>query len=44
MTIGGFALYDRLPWDPQIHFTLRDAAFNLAVLAAAILAARSVRR
>lgn len=44
MTVGGFVLYDVLPWDPQIHFTLRDAAFNLAVLAATIWAAWSARR
>jgi len=39
LTIGGFALYDRLAWDPQIHFDMRDSLFNLAVLSAAALAA-----
>ncbi len=37
LTVGGFALYDVLPWDPQIHFVLRDAAFNLLVLATMIV-------
>ena len=40
LTIGGFALYDVLPADPQIPFAMRDAAFNLAVLAAMLVSWR----
>ena len=36
LTVGGFALYDVLDWDPQVPFYLRDAAFNLAFLGAAL--------
>ena len=37
LTIGGFALYDVVPWDPQVPFWIRDTAFNLAVLAAMLV-------
>jgi hypothetical protein len=40
LSVGGFALYDVLPWDPQVPFTLRDSAFNVAVLAAVLVAIR----
>jgi alpha-1,6-mannosyltransferase len=43
LTVGGFALYDVIPWDPQVPFWLRDAAFNLAVLAVMILSLRRAR-
>jgi hypothetical protein len=39
LTVGGFLLYDVLPGDPQIHFVIRDAAFNLLVLATLCIAA-----
>jgi alpha-1,6-mannosyltransferase len=39
LTIGGFALYDLLAWDPQIHFVVRDTALNLLVIAMIIRAA-----
>jgi hypothetical protein len=41
LTIGGFALYDVIPWDPQVPFWIRDTAFNLAVLTAMLVAMRS---
>ncbi len=34
LTIGGFALTDEVTWDPWIPFWIRDAGFNIAVLAA----------
>jgi alpha-1,6-mannosyltransferase len=43
LTIGGFALYDVVPWDPQVPFWMRDTAFNLAVLAAMLLSMRQAR-
>jgi hypothetical protein len=43
LTVGGFVLYDVLPGDPQIHFAIRDAAFNLLVFATMILAAVRAR-
>ena len=43
LTIGGFALYDVVPEDPQIPFAMRDAAFNLAVLAAMLVSWRRSR-
>jgi alpha-1,6-mannosyltransferase len=43
LTIGGFALYDVAPWDPQVPFWMRDAAFNLAVLAALLVSLRQAR-
>jgi hypothetical protein len=43
LTIGGFALYDVVPADPQIPFAMRDAAFNLAVLAAMLVSWRRSR-
>jgi hypothetical protein len=43
LTIGGFALYDVVPVDPQIPFAMRDAAFNLAVLAAMLISWRRSR-
>jgi alpha-1,6-mannosyltransferase len=41
LTVGGFALYDVIPWDPQVPFWIRDTAFNLAVLTAMLVAIRS---
>jgi alpha-1,6-mannosyltransferase len=38
LTIGGFLLYDEHYWDFQVHFEIRDAVFNLAVLSAMIVA------
>lgn len=38
LTVGGFMLYDVVTGDPQIHFLVRDAAFNGLVLAAAAFA------
>jgi alpha-1,6-mannosyltransferase len=38
LTIGGFALTDEVTWDPWIPFWIRDAGFNIAVLAAFLVA------
>jgi alpha-1,6-mannosyltransferase len=43
LTIGGFVLYDVIPWDPQVPFWMRDAAFNLVVLAAMAMSLRQAR-
>jgi alpha-1,6-mannosyltransferase len=43
LSVGGFALYDVLPWDPQVPFILRDTAFNVAVLAAVLVVMRPRR-
>jgi hypothetical protein len=40
LTIGGFALYDVIPSDPEVPFALRDAACNLAVIAAMAVSLR----
>lgn len=44
ITVGGFVLYDVLTWDLQINFVLRDAAFNILVLAAMLFAGVRTRR
>jgi alpha-1,6-mannosyltransferase len=43
LTIGSFVLYDVVPSDPQVPFWMRDAAFNLAVVAAFLVSIRLTR-
>lgn len=40
LTVGGVLLYDVYDWDPQVHFFVRDMAFNLAVLAGVLISLR----
>ena len=44
LTIGGFALTDEATWDPWIPFWIRDTGFNVAVLAAFLVAWRRARK
>jgi hypothetical protein len=44
LSLGGFVLYDVIPDDPQVHFTLRDAGFNVLVLGAFAAAWLRARR
>jgi hypothetical protein len=44
LSLAGFVLYDVIAGDPQVHFTLRDAGFNVLVLGAFAAAWFGARR